>query len=225
MSDEKTFTQADIDAAIEKATGKVQESIDKLEAKNTELVADLRKARKTAEIKPEDLTAAEERADKAEAKASDLEKQVKTLTTERDKAVKSLEGESGFTAKLLIQDGIKSALLANGVKDEDFIDSLTSKFAAGASVVTEGDARKAMFGDKPLGDAIKAWAETDAGKKFVEAPHNSGGGAPGGKGAGGSGKTIAKADYDQTIASGDIKAIGAQAQAIREGATIVDQAA
>jgi chromosome segregation ATPase len=61
-----------VDAAVKGRTDKVQESIDRLEAKNTELVGDLRKARKAGEIKPEDLTAAEDRADKAEAALAEL---------------------------------------------------------------------------------------------------------------------------------------------------------
>jgi hypothetical protein len=58
-----------MDAAVEAAVAKVQESIDRLEAKNSERSRDIRKARKAGEIKPEDLTAAEERADKAEIRA------------------------------------------------------------------------------------------------------------------------------------------------------------
>ena len=66
------------------------------------------------------------------------------------------------------------------MKDEDFIDALSTKFAVGASVVADGDARKAMVGDKAIGDFVKEWAGSDAGKKFVAAPINTGGGAPGG---------------------------------------------
>lgn len=213
MADDKTFTQADIDAAV----AKVQESIDKLEAKNAELVGDLRKARKAGEIKPEDLTAAEERADRAEAALAEAGKQVKTLTGERDKAVKALETETGFTQKLLIQDGLKSALIANGVKDEDFIDSLTAKFAAGAKVVVEGEERKALIGDKPLADVIKEWAGSDTGKKFVAAPANGGGGAPGGK-QGEGGKTMVRSAFD---------ALGQAERAAfaKDGGKVVDEAA
>ena len=182
MADEKTFTQADLDAAVAKAAEKHDEDVTGLKSKVEALIADNKKLKRGAEIKPEDLQAAEDRADKAEARAVEAEKAVKTLTTERDKAVKTLETESAFTTQLLIQDGLKTALIANGVKDEDFIDSLSAKFATGAKVVIEGDVRKAVIGDKALGDHIKEWAGSDAGKKFVAAPANSGGGAPGGKG-------------------------------------------
>lgn len=191
MADEPKFTQADIDAAIEKAVGPLKSKLDEVmdEAKEAK-----RKLRSASEIKPEDLTAAEERADKAEAALKAAEGQVKTLTTERDKAAKALEAEQGFTSKLLIQDGLKSALLANGVKDEDYIDALATKFATGATIVSDGDARKGMIGDKPVADYIKEWAGSDVGKKFVSAPINSGGGAPGGSG-GGRSKSISEADF------------------------------
>src|SRR6185369_6984023 len=167
MADEKTFTQDEVDAAIADAK-------EKQDAKNAELLDEVKKlkaeVRKAKDIDPADLTAAEERADKAEKALADAQKEVKTLTTRAEKAEKALETEGAFTQKLLIQDGLKSALLANGVKDEDFIDSLSAKFAAGAKVVVEGEERKAMYGDKPLGDFIKEWAGTDQGKKFVAAP-------------------------------------------------------
>jgi ParB-like chromosome segregation protein Spo0J len=83
-SDGKGFTQADIDAAVKAATDKVQESIDRLEAKNTELVGDLRKARKAGEIKPEDLAAAEDRADKAEAALAAANKSLKERRPRRE---------------------------------------------------------------------------------------------------------------------------------------------
>jgi hypothetical protein len=196
MSDDKTFTKDELDKAIAEAVGKVQESIDKLEKKNEELIGENRKLKRGAEIKPEDLQAAEERADKAEAALSAAQKDLKAATQRAEKAEKSLETEGAFTQKLLIQDGLKSALIANGVKDEDYIDSLTAKFASGAKIVSEGEERKAMYGDKPLGDFIKEWAGTDAGKKFVAAPTNSGGLAPGSLKMKADAKTMTRSAYD-----------------------------
>lgn len=194
MADD-TFTKADVDKAIEAAVAKVQESVEKLEAKNKELIGENRKLKSAGEIKPEDLHAAEERADKAEAALAEAQKAIKATAAERDKAIKALETEHGFTQKLLIQDGLKSALIANGVKDEDFIDSLAAKFGSNATVKVDGDTRTALIGDKPLAEAIKEWAATDAGKKFIAAPANSGGGASGGSG-GTSGKKMSSSDFN-----------------------------
>lgn len=202
MADE--ITKADIDAAVkvavEKTEAKFADKIEELTNKNAGLLEDFKKAqrelRAAKDITPEAHQAEVERADKAEADLAEAQKQLKTATKQAEDATKALEAENGFTSKLLIQDGIKSALLANGVKDEDFIDTLTAKFASNAAVVADGDARKAMIGDKPVADAIKEWAAGDSGKKFVSAPLNGGGGAPGGAG-GGENKTMTRARYDE----------------------------
>jgi hypothetical protein len=221
MADE-TFTKADLDAAVEKAVAKVQESIDKLESKNAELLDEAKKAkaelRKVKDISPEDMAALEAERDKLASDLAEANKALKAATADKEKATKALETESAFTQKLLISDGLKSALIANGVKDEDFIDSLTAKFAGGASIKIDGDSRVAMFGDKPLADHIKEWAGSDAGKKFVAAPVNSGGGAGGGDGKGGGGKTVDRATFD-SMSQPDRMKFSA------DGGKVVDQAA
>lgn len=196
MADDKTFTQADIDAAIDKANEKHEAEVGGLKTKVNELIAETKKLKRGADIKPEDLQAAEDRAEKAEQALADANKQVKTLAADRDKAVKALETEQGFTKGLLIENGLKTALIENGVKDEDFIKTLADSFSKGASIAVEGDQRKAMLGDKPLADAIKEWAGSDAGKKFVAAPGNGGGGAPGGAGGTAAAKTITRPQFD-----------------------------
>lgn len=218
MADEKTFTQADIDAAIEKAVGPLKESVGKLETKNEELIGENRKLKRGAEIKPEDLAAAEDRADKAEKELAEANKQVKAITAERDKAVKALETESAFTQRLLIQDGLAKALLENGVKDADMIDVLTAKFASTAKVLIDGEERKAMIGDKALADAIKEWAGSDAGKKFVQAPVNSGGGAGGGDGKGRDAKTMLRSDFDK------LSHAEQHTFTVKDGGKVVDEA-
>lgn len=211
MADEKTFTKAELDEAIEKAVGPLKEKLAEVmdEAKEAK-----RKLRSASEIKPEDLTAAEERADKAEARIKELEKTAKDATTAKEKAEKALVDESAFTQKLLKQDGLKTHLIENGVKDPDFIDSLTAKFEREVTIVADGETRKAMVGDKPLPDYIKEWAGSDAGKKFVAAAVNGGGGAPGSNGATGGGKQITRAEYDADPMAG--------AKKIKDGATFSD---
>ncbi|API58090.1 hypothetical protein BSL82_01250 [Tardibacter chloracetimidivorans] len=222
MADELNMNDPKVKAAIKEAVAAaVAEATEGLEAKNAELLTEKKdlqkKLRQQQDIKPEDLQAAEDARDKALSDLAEVQKQVKALTTERDKAVKALETENGFTQRLLIQDGLKTALLANGVKDEDFIDSLTAKFSGGASIKVDGDSRLAMYGDKPLGDFIKEWAASDTGKKFVAAPGNSGGGAGGG-GQGGGGKTVTRQQWDGMDH-------GARAAFAKDGGKVVDAAA
>jgi hypothetical protein len=192
MSEEKTLTQADIDAAV----AKMQESIDKLESKNAELVADLRKARKTQEIKPEDLAAAEDRADKAEAALAAAQKEAKDAKVAAEKAAKALEAESGFTHRLLVENGLREALAANGVTNAVHQKAAMAMLASGVQVAADGDTRIAKVGDKALADYVKEWAGGDEGKHFVSAPVNSGGGAPGGTQAPAGAKTVTRAQFD-----------------------------
>lgn len=195
MADE-TYTKADLDKAvkdaIEEATKGLKQNLsDALdEAKEAK-----RKLRAASEIKPEDMAALETELDKVKGELATAQKAAKDANTAKEKAEKALADESTFTQKLLVQDGLKSQLIAAGVKDEDYLDTLSAKFAGQAKVEVDGDKRVVKLGDKPLDAAIKEWAGSDAGKKFIAAPANSGGGAPGGS-KGGTGKGISQAEFD-----------------------------
>lgn len=221
MADDKTYTKAELDDAVKAAMAKVEESVERLEAKNEELVGEVRKykaeARKAKEIDPAEVERLHAEVEELTGKLTAAEKAVKDANKAAETAAKALEVESAFTQRLLIQDGLKSALIANGVKDETFIDALTAKFASGAKVVSEGDIRKAVIGDKPLDDVVKEFTASDAGKKFVSAADNRGGGAPGGDGKGG-GKTMLRSAFD-ALAPADKMAF------VQDGGRPVDHAA
>jgi hypothetical protein len=183
MADETKFTQADIDKAIkdavEEATKGLKQNLsDALdEAKEAK-----RKLRAASEIKPEDLTAAEERADRAEAALKDALKQAKDATTAKEKAEKALGDEQGVTRKLIAENGLREQLAANGVTNAVHQKAAMALLSPQVQVVAEGDTRVAKAGDKSLTDFVKAWAGGEEGKHFVSAPVNSGGGAGGGGG-------------------------------------------
>jgi hypothetical protein len=222
MADDKTFTKDELDAAVTKAVEAATGDVEGLKQKVEDLIGDNKKlkaeARKAKDVDPAEVERLHGEVEELQGKLTAAEKTAKDASKLVEKANKDLETEQGFTQKLLIQDGIKTALIANGVKDEDFIDSLAAKFASGAKVVTEGDDRKAVYGDKPLPDFIKEWAGSDAGKKFVAAPANGGGGAPGGTDKPGGTKTILRADFD---ALGHVE----RAAFAKEGGKVVDAAA
>lgn len=211
MADEKTFTQADIDAAVEAAKSP-------LDAKNRELLRELKDARKSATITPEQLAAVEDARDKALSDLAEAGKQIKTLTGERDKAVKALEAESGFTHKLLVENGLREALAANGVTNAIHQKAAMAMLASGVQVAADGDARVAKVGDKALADFVKEWAAGDEGKHFVAAPANGGGGAPGGGANGGTDKVLPRSQFDTMDPAGKM-------DFIKQGGKVVDQAA
>lgn len=214
----KAAIKAAVETAMSAASEKHDADIAGLKAKRDELIAANRELKKGAEIKPEDMAAAEDRADKAEATLAEANKQVKALTTERDKAVKALETEGGFTRKLLVENGLREALAAHGVTNAVHQKAAMAMLASGVEIATDGENRVAKVGDKPLADFVKEWAGGEEGKHFVAAPGNSGGGAPGGKGATPGGKTMTRGAFDALDH-------GARAAFSKDGGRVVDEAA
>lgn len=198
MTDETKFTQADIDRAVQAAVANVQNSIDKLEAKNEELVGEVRKykaeARKAGDIKPEDLQAAEDARDKALADLAEANKQVKALTGERDKAVKALESEQGAARSYALEAEIASAIASGNV-----LPALVPAFKAMVMQNAKADLVDGKYavtiGDKPAKDYVSGFLESDDGKAFKSAPVNTGSGAQGG-GAPAGGKTATRTAFD-----------------------------
>ena len=64
------------------------------------------------------------------------------------------------------------------------------------AIITDG---KAMIGEKSLSEAVKEWADSDAGKAFCLAPSNNNGDANGSGGNGSGSFSSDKAYADMTI--------------------------
>lgn len=215
MADEATYTKADLDKAI--ADAKAAQ-----DAKNSELLDELKKVkselRRSKEIDPADIERLESENDKLRGELTAAQKAAKDATTAAEKATKALEAESAFTHRLVAENGVVKALADAGVTDPAYLDAAKAMHLPAVKIVAEGDTRSALYGDKPLADAIKEWAAGDVGKKFVSAPVNGGGGAPGGKGAGPTGKTIDRAAFD-AMGQGD------RAAFFKEGGKVTDAVA
>jgi hypothetical protein len=180
MADE-TFTKEQLDKAIADAVAKVQESIDRLESKNEQLIGENRKLKRGAEIKPEDLQAAEDRADKAEAALSEANKQLKAVTGERDKAVKSLETEQGAARSYALDAEIAAAIAAGNVVPA-LVPAFTAMVKQQAKAELVDGKYAVSIGDKAAKDYITTFLGSEEGKHFKAAAANGGGGAPGGNG-------------------------------------------
>jgi hypothetical protein len=173
-------TKAALEEAIEKATAP-------LIAKNRELLTEVKKAKKGAEVDPAEFERVETELEQAKAQLAEATKQSKATAKAAEDAAKALAAEQAHTQRLLINDGLTQALTAAGVKDPMHLKAaaalIRDEFKPGVTV--DGDSRFAVIGEKKLGDWVKEWAGSDAGKSFVAAPHNAGGGATGGKGGSG----------------------------------------
>lgn len=166
-------------AALAKA---VEDATAPLVEKNRELLGELKKARKSAEITPEQLADVEAERDKLQADLTAAQKAVKAATAAAEAATKQLADESGFTQKLLVDNGLVSELTKHGVTDPAYIKAAQALLRSGVQIVADGENRVAKVGDKALGDHVKEWAASDEGKRFVTAAANGGGGAGGGNG-------------------------------------------
>lgn len=172
----------DTKAALAEAVAK---AVEKLEAKNRELIAEKRRQGE-GKIDAAELERVEAERDALATKLATVEKEFKTLSKTAETATKALEAEQKHTQKLLISEGLAKALAEAGVTDPKLQRAAAALLRAENSieVVVEGEARTAKVGDKALAEFVKGWAQGDDGKTFVAAPANSGGGATGGTGGG-----------------------------------------
>lgn len=211
----------DTKAAIAKITEDMEKRLEAMDAKRAEALDEAKKAkaeaRKLKEIDPADLEKLETENEKLRTDLTAAQKAAKDAATAAEKATKALEAESGFTSKLLVENGLRDALVANGVTNAVHQKAAMAMLASGVQIAADGDTRVAKFGDKALGDFVKEWASSDEGKHFVAAPNNGGGGAGGGGGSSG-GKVMTR----DAFAKIDPRE---QSTFIKEGGKVVDQAA
>lgn len=214
MADEKTFTKAELDEAIEKA----KEAQD---AKNSELLNEVKKLkadlRKIKDISPEDMAAIEAERDKALADLAAAQKAAKEATAAAEKAAKALEAEQGAARSYALEAEISSAIAAGNI-----VPALVPAFTAMVKQQAKADLVDGKYavtiGDKPAKDYITTFLGTEEGKAFKAAAANSGGGAPGNDKSSGGGKTITRPEFD---ALGHVE----RAAFAKEGGKVVDVAA
>lgn len=210
-----TFTKADLDKAVKDAVAEaVEEATGGLKSKNQQLMDELKAAKKGKAVDPAELERLEAERDELQTKLSAADRTVKDAVKAKETAEKALQAESGFTHKLLVENGLREQLAAQGVTNAVHQKAAMAMLAGQVQIAADGDTRVAKVGDKVLADFVKEWSAGDEGKHFVSAPSNSGGGASGGKG-GGSGKTMTSAAFD-ALAHGERTAFA------REGGTVVD---
>jgi len=169
----------------DKKQSDLEKRIEALEAKNAELLGEVkeeRRKRREAEAAAEQAAKdAEEKATEAAEKAGDVETLRKQLETtfakEREKLTKERDDARGQLHKLLIDGGIDAALDAAGMAPV-YRRMLRRDFAAEHEITIRDG--QAFVGDIPLSDAVKKWAEDESMSGLKAAGHGSGSGASGG---------------------------------------------
>lgn len=195
----------------------VEEAKTGLENKNRELLSEVKELKKGRQIDPAEVEKLEAKIEALQTELTTAQKTAKDATKAAETAAKALETETGFTHKLLAENGVVAALTAANVTDPAYLEAAKAMHLPQIKVLADGEARKAMYGDKALDEAIKEWAASDIGKKFVSAPANGGGGAGGG-GQEPTSKTILRSQFDAMDHA-------SRAAFSRDGGKVVDQAA
>ena len=180
--------KAKIDEAIEAATGG-------LVKKNQELLTELKEARKGRTIDPAELDKLQSKIDLLETDLATASKSSKDQQKLLKQAQDALASESGFTQRLLLDNGLTEALVKAGVATQ-FLPAVKSMLGSQGKIVADGDARKAFIGDKELTEFVASWATSDEGKHYIAAPGNGGGGASGGSGGSSGQKVWTREKFD-----------------------------
>lgn len=160
----------------------LQASMDALAAKNRELLGKLRAAKdkaRGAEIDPEEFSLIKSENEELKLK---LDKASKDSAKTLEEMQQNLATKDKALQNYLIDNGLSDALMKANVRPE-MMGAVKAMLKQQTSVQAEGSEYHALMGDKPLTEAVTEWAQSDAGKPFVVAPDNSGGGAAGGAGS------------------------------------------
>jgi hypothetical protein len=171
MSEELSIAEQ-IKAAVDEATSG-------LAKKNGELLAELKEARKGKQIDPAELDKLQNKIDELENNLTASQKTIKDQQKAFEQTKAALDSESGFTSKLLLDNGLTDALVKAGVA-APFLPAVKAMLSSQAKIAIDGDTRKAVIGDKDLSTFVTEWATSDDGKHYIAAPQNNGGGASGG---------------------------------------------
>lgn len=129
-------------------------------------------------------------------------KQIAELQAERDNA-------RGDVEKYIKTGELQKAMIENNI-GKPYMTAVEAMLRDKVKV-EEG---KVFMDERPIGEALKDWANSEDGKHYVSAPQNTGGGANG-KSSSGTGKTMARSEFD-ALPAGD------RASFFKEGGKLTD---
>lgn len=193
MSETIDLKAPEVQAAIQAA---VDAAVQPLIAKRDELLGEVKTLRKGKQISPEDVEKLETQIESLQGDLAKAHGDTKALKKLADDATKALQSESGFTQKLLVENGLSDALIKANVTNPAHLKAVKSMLSAQVQIVADGDTRKAMVGDKDLSTFVNEWAISDEGKHFIAAPNNSGGGSQGGSSNNNGNKTMTRTEFE-----------------------------
>lgn len=214
-----TYTEDELKAKVKEAIDKETEG---LKAKRDELLGEnkkLKDAQKALDDRLKELETAQEEAERIKAeKDGDVKKALeaaeKKWNKERDALIAERDDAKGRVQKHLVDGGLTEALVAAGVAKE---------YMPAAKALLKSESKFEVSDDgvtvngKAMKEFVSEWAQGDAGKPYIAADRNGGGGAQGANGGG-------KANTEKTVKRSEFNEMNAEAKAkhFREGGAVVD---
>ena len=188
---DRKILQDAVDAALEQARDEHQTEVDALKSKNTELLGKLKKAREGNEDAGEvarlesELETSSSQLREAQSKLRTAERELTKVTGERDTAVSERDTAIADRDNEFKNNALTSALSEANIAPHH-TDAVKALLMAKNKLTVEGEAdeRQVLVNGKPIGDFVKEYAASDAGKHYILAPANGGGGATGPNGNG-----------------------------------------
>lgn len=141
------------------------------------------KVRSTDNIKPEDFARIEEENAKLKQDLATKEREFKRVQDALKTAEEAATTNKSQLHTLMRDEGLRKSLLEANIKKE-YLDAAQALLSRAVQVSDAGEVEAVVVEKgkevrKPLADFVKEWAGSEAGKNFVAAPVNSGGGSGG----------------------------------------------
>lgn len=172
---------------VESALTKVKEKNNDLIATNKRFKKEAKEAKEALEAKEEELEEAIDAANDKKGKETDpkvdreAQKQIKTLTKERDELKEANGDLSGRLNGLIIDNNLSEAITSSGIAKQ-YIPAVKALIKTENKIEIDDTENVAKIGDKAIGEFLTEWSQSDIGKNYVAAKDNSGGGGKGGEG-------------------------------------------
>lgn len=170
-----------------------------LAKKNAEILDEMKQERKKNRESDIDSTKyyeLQDKFDELKEHSKKLEHDLKGRDKEVEKLSQSNESLNSNLHNVIVDGGLTESLAKVGVQPH-FMDATKALLKGQVSIVDN----KAVVGDKPLTEFMTEWA-SDAGKHYIGAADNSGGGASGNTGRDGQGQDLSKLSASEKMKAG-----------------------
>ena len=158
---------------VEELQSEIEElknGIEALTAKNKALISEKRKLQ--AKYQEIDVEQYSKLLDENEALKATLEKTQKQYKAETEKLASELKAKDSYLQKTILEDGLSSALLKEGVS-EQYLKASLALLKSEAKVTQDEDGYKVLIGEKDLKEFVPEWVKTEGQIFTIKTPETT----------------------------------------------------